>query len=443
MKKQAKRFIALGLTVSLASVPTLSEVSQANEISDIQEQSLSLLSTEIDEAMLSMEANRLSSEDLALSTLQQPVIDSPLEGMEEFTEQQQAMNENAEKFLDEYNFELKDAHNRAEDIAEKVDSYMATADQKVKEFENGEITEEKARNDIRLRLERLNTLIKEEARTVEQSQERVEDFHLDVEKDYKELEASVKKAEEVLIEQGDVTEEEVRGLNEALDELYAEQINQNRENLRVGMMASSIADGPIASLSAKKINFFQGAQSTQPDDLKMFPIELAIVFTIIALGIVVPMLYLLISTIINFVKGPENDYSKASAVKGKSEAMYETTGNVVNALDDYTNAWNKSQEGIQIMIEQVSSDNDLSTLKPIFKEASDSWGTTQNIAKMNQQLEANTSDDPIKINLDGIDTEEDLEEALKAYDFDELIDTSDFTDKELKEWLESLEEDAA
>ena len=124
--------------------------------------------------------------------------------------------------------------------------------------------------------------------------------------------------------------------------------------------------------------------------------------------------------------------------------MYETTENVVTALDEHTNAWNKSQEVIQIMIDQVSSDNDLSTLKPIFKEASDSWGTTQNIAEMNQQLEENTSDDPIEINLDVIDTEEALKGALEeAFDV-ELTDTSGFTDEELEAALrESLEEDAA
>ena len=74
MNKQIKRFIALGLTMSLASVPTLSEVSKSKEISEIQEESFSLLSTDIDNILLSMEADRLSSEEFALLTLQQPVI---------------------------------------------------------------------------------------------------------------------------------------------------------------------------------------------------------------------------------------------------------------------------------------------------------------------------------------------------------------------------------
>jgi len=51
MNKQIKRFIALSLTISLASVPTLREVSKANEVSGIQQEGISLLSTEIDEAM--------------------------------------------------------------------------------------------------------------------------------------------------------------------------------------------------------------------------------------------------------------------------------------------------------------------------------------------------------------------------------------------------------
>ncbi len=53
MNKQLKRFIALGLMISLASIPTLSEVSKANEVSGIQqEESISLLSTEVDEEVL-------------------------------------------------------------------------------------------------------------------------------------------------------------------------------------------------------------------------------------------------------------------------------------------------------------------------------------------------------------------------------------------------------
>lgn len=75
MNKLFKRFIALGLTMSLASIPTLSEVSKANEISRIQqEESLSLLTTGIDKAMQSVEMDKLLIEEYVHTILEQPDI---------------------------------------------------------------------------------------------------------------------------------------------------------------------------------------------------------------------------------------------------------------------------------------------------------------------------------------------------------------------------------
>lgn len=89
------------------------------------------------------------------------------------------------------------------------------------------------------------------------------------------------------------------------------------------------------------------------------------------------------------------------------------------------------------MTDKIESSDDLSTLKPQFEESFISWANTQDVANDYQQLESNTSDGSIEINLDGIDIEEDLEEALKeAFDTDKLIDTSELTDEESKKLSE-------
>jgi len=107
MNKQLKRFIALGLTISLASVPTLSEVSKANEVSTIQD--ISLLSTEIDEAMQSVKIDQLSMDDFALTIMEQPdIVD--LEVMEDLPEHQQTIREHSEEYVKDIKPELEWQH---------------------------------------------------------------------------------------------------------------------------------------------------------------------------------------------------------------------------------------------------------------------------------------------------------------------------------------------
>jgi len=146
--------------------------------------------------------------------------------------------------------------------------------------------------------------------------------------------------------------------------------------------------------------------------------------------------------------GVQAELASINLIEAQSAALVETSTNATDSFDCLISAWNELQTNIKVMADKVKHE-DVNNLKVQFEDASIAWQITGAVSDAYKQVEENSSEESIEIDLTEIDTEEEYEEVLKeAYDIDEYIDLSELTEEELTELLledflpEELEEAA-
>lgn len=473
MNKPFKRFIALGLTISLASVPTLNEVSKANEVSGIQD--ISLLSTEIDEAMQSVKIDQLSMDDFSLTILEQPdIVD--LEVMEDLPKHQQTMREDAEDYLKDIKPEFIDLTERSILVAEYMSAYHDYFVDEIEKVQEKKSSEDEVKKKIKDGLEDLTTIIEGEKAEVTDTQKEIEGFLVNLEEDYEVFEAGVEEAREYVVEKEDATDEEMKELEEKL-----KNERNNREIFlligvggvflsAVALFSSiSIVRVPVMTRMTDKLissAVMRAAPLNGPDVAKIIAGFTA--NTTVKNGTTLKLklnnlrgggaLLSFASVIGGFffaeytkskkkiedLEGLKAELAAAILISDQGDELVETTKGMITSLHGFKSGWNTLQNNIQTMSDVMHGEN-LTSLKIQFEESSLDWESIRETFEIYQQRgETEILPDPIEIDIDEIDTEEEFEEALKeAYDVDELIniDISDMTEEELEELLRELLEE--
>jgi len=438
MNKQFKRFIALGLTISLASVPPLSKVVEANEVSKIQEESFSLMSMGINNAMESMKGDQMAMNEFALTIIEQPdIVD--LSVMENLPKHQQTMRENADIYLEKIQPEFNDLTERTKLMANYFNLYTDSFVSELEEAQADPDKEEEVKQKIAEDLQDLYGLIEAEKDEINNTHKEIEGFLVNIEEDNKEFEAGVAEAEEYVevTLQDDV--ENINQLKEKMNEVNKNQFNWTRMGIAIGLTVLGIilfkTGTHIVNVAINNNQVLFGAVMGFVGVLSTMGGILLETFTLFDHFTAQSKLQEKVENSNSLVA----DLMNIKITENNVNALAADTDNVITSIDILKHEWDTLETNVKIMINETQNE-DVNNLKVQFEMSAVEWEGTQILLETYEQIE----EDPMLVEIDmgNINSELDLEEALKeASGVDEVIDISKLTEKELEELLLDLMEE--